>query len=76
MVVHNLVDLAAVSIKFLAILGPIYPHLSIHIIGRYQSGVESSCVPDLSDHEVTPVVGQTTGVLGSTGLNRVTITLG
>ena len=34
-------------------------------IGRYQSGVESSCVPDLSDHGVTPVVGQTTGVLGS-----------
>ena len=34
-------------------------------IGRYQSGVESSCVSDLSDHGVTPVVGQTTSVWSS-----------
>ena len=34
-------------------------------IRRYQLGVESSCVSDLSDHEVTPVVDQTTGVWSS-----------
>ena len=39
-------------------------------VRQHQSGVESSCVSDLSDHGVTLVVGQTTSVRSSNRRHR------